>query len=104
SLVAAGAVLLLGVAGSALELAAVAVALGVAGTAFAVGAALVSRSGPHDRRGFDLSVFGAGIGGGAVAAGTISPLLEHVALRGVLGLVAGLPAGYALVAALLIRD
>src|SRR5439155_8367088 len=66
SLVTGGAVLLLGVAGSALALAAVAVALGVAGTAFAVGAALVGRCSSPERRGFGLSVSGAGIGGGAV--------------------------------------
>jgi MFS transporter, NNP family, nitrate/nitrite transporter len=41
-------------------------ALGVAGTAFPVGAALVTSTFPQERRGFVLSVYGAGTGGIAV--------------------------------------
>ena len=100
SLVSAGAVAVLAVADGPVLVLAASGALGVGATAFTVGASMVIRSGPVRRRGFPLSVFGVGIGGAALGAALLNPL----ELRTELLTLAALLAGYAVVAAVLIRD
>ncbi|MGC9670372.1 MFS transporter [Planosporangium sp. 12N6] len=78
--------------------------LGVGIAAFTVGAAMVARWDRPVRRGFSLSVFGAGIGGAAVGAALVGPLTGLLGLRTVLLLLAAAPAAYAVVAAVLVRD
>jgi MFS transporter, NNP family, nitrate/nitrite transporter len=104
SLAAGMSVVLLAYVSSVLSLIAVAVALGIAGTAFAIGASMVARCGRPNRRGSRLSVFGAGIGGAAVAVLMARPVLDHTALRASALWVAAVLAGYAVLAAVVIRD
>src|SRR5439155_291591 len=103
SLISAGSVLALTFVDSGPALVAVAVALGLAGTAFAVGASLVARAGKPRRRGLRLSVFGAGVIGAAPILGAV-PLLDRAAWHAVTVGLGAVLAGYAVVAALVIRD
>ncbi|HEX6499037.1 MAG TPA: MFS transporter [Micromonosporaceae bacterium] len=78
--------------------------LGIAGTSFAVGVPLVSGWYPPVRRGFALGVFGIGMGGTAIANFTTVWLSNRYGSKTPFLLVAALLVGYALVAALLVRD
>jgi NNP family nitrate/nitrite transporter-like MFS transporter len=78
--------------------------LGIGGTAFTVGAGLVARWDRPGRRGFRLSVFGAGIGGAAIGATVVLPLIGPLGAGTALLATAAVPAGYAVVAAALVRD
>lgn len=78
--------------------------LGIGGTAFAVGVPLVSGWYPPARRGFAIGVFGAGMGGTAIANFTTVRLADTYGENTPFLLVAGILAGYAVVAVLLIRD
>lgn len=79
-------------------------ALGIAGTTFAVGVPLVNEWFPPARRGFAVGVFGAGMGGTAVAAFTTVKLTDAVGDAFPFLLVAGLLTAYGVLAALTIRD
>ncbi|MBQ0895965.1 NarK/NasA family nitrate transporter [Micromonospora sp. U56] len=78
--------------------------LGIGGTAFAVGVPLVSGWYPPARRGFAIGVFGAGMGGTAIANFTTVKLADTYGEDTPFLLVAAILAGYAVVAFLLIRD
>jgi NNP family nitrate/nitrite transporter-like MFS transporter len=78
--------------------------LGIGGTAFAVGVPLVSGWYPPARRGFAIGVFGAGMGGTAIANFTTVKLADAYGDNTPFLLVATMLAGYAVVAFLLIRD
>ena len=78
--------------------------LGLGGTTFAIGVPLVSAWFPPAKRGTALGVFGAGMGGTAIAAFTTVQLKDAVGLAFPFTLVAALLAGYALVAVLVLRD
>ncbi|MGH8869055.1 MAG: MFS transporter [Actinomycetes bacterium] len=78
--------------------------LGVAGTAFAVGVPFVNAWYPPARRGFAVGVFGAGMGGTAVAAFTTVKLADTVGDAFPFVLVAGLLVAYGVLAAVLLRD
>jgi len=78
--------------------------LGIGGTAFAVGVPLVSAWYPPARRGFALGVFGIGMGGTAVANFTTVRIAEEYGERAPFLLVAAILAGYAVLAAVLLRD
>ncbi len=104
SLVAAVAVFGFAFAGSLPLLLLAGSAAGVGGAAFAVGAPLVSSSFPYGRRGFALGVFGLGTAGAAVADLTAPHWLGRGEHRGAALLLGTLLAGYALLAAFLIRD
>jgi len=78
--------------------------LGIGGTAFAVGVPLVSGWYPPARRGFALGVFGIGMGGTAIANFTTVPLARAYGDQAPFLLVAAVLAGYALLAAALVRD
>ena len=78
--------------------------LGIGGTAFAVGVPLVSGWYPPARRGTAIGVFGIGMGGTAVANLSTVRLADTYGSRAPFLLVAVVLAGYAVAAALLIRD
>lgn len=78
--------------------------LGIGGTAFAVGVPLVSGWYPPARRGFAIGVFGVGMGGTAIANFTTVKLADTFGAKTPFLLVAAMLVGYAVVAALLIRD
>ncbi|HEU4348425.1 MAG TPA: MFS transporter [Actinoplanes sp.] len=78
--------------------------LGIGGTAFAVGVPLVSGWYPPARRGFAIGVFGVGMGGTAIANFTTVKLADTFGTKAPFLLVAAILVGYAVVAALLIRD
>ncbi|GIJ59346.1 MFS transporter [Virgisporangium aurantiacum] len=78
--------------------------LGIGGTAFAVGVPLVSGWYPPARRGFAIGVFGAGMGGTAIANFTTVKLADAYGDNTPFFLVATMLAGYAVVAFLFIRD
>src|SRR5215211_4741230 len=78
--------------------------LGIGGTAFAVGVPLVSGWYPPARRGFAIGVFGVGMGGTAISNFTTVKLSDTYGARTPFLLVAAVLAGYAAMAALLVRD
>lgn len=78
--------------------------LGIGGTIFAVGVPLVSGWYPPARRGFAIGVFGAGMGGTAIANLTTVKLADDYGARAPFLLVAAILAGYAVVALLFVRD
>jgi len=78
--------------------------LGIGGTAFAVGVPLVSGWYPPARRGFAIGVFGVGMGGTAISNFSTVKLSDAYGARTPFLLVAAVLAGYAAVAALLVRD
>ncbi|HKS49862.1 MAG TPA: MFS transporter [Amycolatopsis sp.] len=78
--------------------------LGVGGTAFAVGVPFVSAWFPPRRRGLALGVFGAGMGGTAISALTTVNLVKAWSFPAPFLVTAGVLGGYAVVAALLLRD
>jgi NNP family nitrate/nitrite transporter-like MFS transporter len=79
-------------------------ALGLGGTAFAVGVPFVNAWFPPGRRGAALGVFGMGMGGTALSALTTVRLSRHFGFAAPFLLVAAVLAGYALVAAVVLRD
>lgn len=78
--------------------------LGLGGTTFAIGVPFVNAWYPPARRGLALGIFGAGMGGTAIAAFTTVQLATAVGTSFPFDLVAVVLIGYALVAALLLRD
>ncbi|GAB3815147.1 NarK/NasA family nitrate transporter [Micromonospora zhanjiangensis] len=78
--------------------------LGIGGTAFAVGVPLVNAWFPVGRRGMAVGVFGVGMGGTAVSALTTVKLVDAYGTAAPFVLTAVVLAGYAGVAALLLRD
>ncbi|MCX4585782.1 nitrate/nitrite transporter [Streptomyces sp. NBC_01481] len=78
--------------------------LGLGGTTFAIGVPFVNAWYPPGRRGLALGIFGIGTGGTALSSFTTVQLAEAVARSFPFDLVAGLLAGYALAARLLLRD
>ncbi|MFI8103334.1 nitrate/nitrite transporter [Streptomyces sp. NPDC086023] len=77
--------------------------LGLGGTTFAIGIPLVNSWFPPARRGFALGVFGMGMGGVALS-GYITPRLAEHGYALPFTVVAVALAGYAVLAALLLRD
>ncbi|WP_243088922.1 MFS transporter [Streptomyces sp. 891-h] len=78
--------------------------LGIGGTAFAVGVPYVSAWFPPERRGLAIGIFGAGMGGTAISALTTVKLVEAHGMAGPFLIAAAALAGYAVVAALVMRD
>jgi NNP family nitrate/nitrite transporter-like MFS transporter len=78
--------------------------LGIGGTAFAVGVPHVTSWYPPARRGAALGIFGAGMGGTAIANFTTVQLSTAHGTKAPFLLVAALLAAYAIVAYLLLRD
>ncbi|TVT27540.1 NarK/NasA family nitrate transporter, partial [Amycolatopsis rhizosphaerae] len=78
--------------------------LGVGGTAFAIGVPFVSAWFPPNRRGLAIGIFGAGMGGTAIAALTTVSLADAWSIRAPFVVTAAVLAVYAVVAALLLRD
>ncbi|RFU42416.1 NarK/NasA family nitrate transporter, partial [Actinomadura logoneensis] len=78
--------------------------LGIGGTAFAVGVPLVNAWFPPARRGLGIGVFGAGMGGTAISALTTVKLVDAHGMATPFLITAGVLAGYAVLAALLLRD
>jgi NNP family nitrate/nitrite transporter-like MFS transporter len=78
--------------------------LGVGGTAFAVGVPFVSAWFPPERRGLAIGVFGAGMGGTAISALTTVNLVRAHSLATPFVVTAIVLAGYATLAAFLLRD
>ncbi|MGZ6826058.1 MAG: MFS transporter [Mycobacteriales bacterium] len=78
--------------------------LGLGGTTFAVGVPVVNAWFPPERRGFAIGVFGAGMGGTAISALTTVKLAKSQGISTPFVLTAVVLAGYAVVAALLLRD
>lgn len=78
--------------------------LGLGGTTFAIGVPFVNAWYPPKIRGTALGIFGAGMGGTAIAAFTTVPLADAVSRSFPFTLVAILLAAYAAVAWLLLRD
>jgi NNP family nitrate/nitrite transporter-like MFS transporter len=78
--------------------------LGLGGTTFAIGIPFVNAWYPPRRRGTALGLFGAGMGGTAIAAFTTVPLVENVGRSFPFDLVAIILAVYAVVSAVLLRD
>jgi NNP family nitrate/nitrite transporter-like MFS transporter len=78
--------------------------LGIAGTAFAVGVPFVNAWFPPERRGLAVGVFGAGMGGTAISALTTVKLYTNIGDKAPFLITAGVLAGYAVVAWLLLRD
>ena len=78
--------------------------LGIGGTAFAVGVPQVATWYPPARRGFALGVFGVGAGGTAISNFTTVKLADTYGPKTPFLLVAAILAGYAVIAALLLRD
>jgi NNP family nitrate/nitrite transporter-like MFS transporter len=77
---------------------------GIAGTAFAVGGPFVNAWFPPERRGLAVGVFGAGMGGTAISALTTVKLFTDAGSKAPFLITAVVLAGYAVVAALLLRD
>ncbi|MGW6705903.1 MFS transporter [Streptomyces sp. NPDC054956] len=77
--------------------------LGLGGTTFAIGIPLVNSWFPPDRRGFALGVFGMGMGGVALSGYVTPRIAEHDPDLPFLVVALAL-AGYAALAALLLRD
>nr|AQT39256.1 NarK2 [Streptomyces lunaelactis] len=78
--------------------------LGIGGTAFAVGVPFVSAWFPPERRGLAIGVFGAGMGGTAISALTTVNLVKTHSLATPFVVTAIVLAGYAALAAFLLRD
>jgi len=78
--------------------------LGVGGTAFAVGVPFVSAWFPPERRGMAIGIFGAGMGGTAISALTTVKLVKAHGIQAPFVITAIVLVGYAVVAALLMRD
>jgi len=78
--------------------------LGLGGTSFAVGVPFVNAWFPPQRRGLAIGVFGAGMGGTAISALTTVPLVKASGVPTPFVVTAVVLAGYAIVAALLLRD
>ncbi|MFE0516216.1 nitrate/nitrite transporter [Streptomyces sp. NPDC058964] len=78
--------------------------LGIGGTAFAVGVPFVGAWFPPERRGLAIGVFGMGMGGTAISALTTVRLVGAHGMRTPFLITAGVLAGYAVVAALVLRD
>jgi MFS transporter, NNP family, nitrate/nitrite transporter len=78
--------------------------LGIGGTAFAVGVPLVNAWFPPARRGLAIGVFGAGMGGTAISALTTVKLVDAHRMATPFLITAGVLAGYAVLAALVLRD
>ncbi|OJF09953.1 MFS transporter [Couchioplanes caeruleus] len=78
--------------------------LGLGGTTFAIGVPLISGWFPPERKGFALGVFGIGTGGTAIANFTTVRLADTYGRNTPFLLVAGILAGYAVLAFLLLRD
>ncbi len=78
--------------------------LGIGGTAFAVGVPFVNAWFPPARRGLAIGVFGAGMGGTAISALTTVKLVTAHGTATPFVVTAVVLAGYALLAALLLRD
>lgn len=78
--------------------------LGIGGTAFAVGVPFVSAWFPPERRGLAIGIFGAGMGGTAISALTTVNLVKSGGIETPFVLTAVVLAGYAVLAALLMRD
>jgi MFS transporter, NNP family, nitrate/nitrite transporter len=78
--------------------------LGLGGTTFAVGVPLVNAWFPPAKRGTALGIFGAGMGGTAIAAFSTVQLRRSIGLEFPFTLVAVLLAAYAVVSWLLLRD
>ncbi|MFE9689621.1 MFS transporter [Micromonospora sp. NPDC005806] len=78
--------------------------LGIGGTAFAIGVPFVNAWFPPARRGLAIGVFGAGMGGTAISALTTVNLVKAGGTATPFVATAVVLAGYAAVAALLLRD
>ena len=78
--------------------------LGLGGTAFAIGVPLVNAWYPPARRGTALGLFGIGMGGTAISAFTTVRLSDSLGPEAPFVLVSVVLVGYALLAALLVRD
>lgn len=78
--------------------------LGLGGTAFAIGVPFVSAWFPPHRRGLAIGIFGAGMGGTAIAALTTVSLADAWSFRAPFVVTAAVLAVYAVVAALLLRE
>jgi NNP family nitrate/nitrite transporter-like MFS transporter len=78
--------------------------LGIAGTSFAVGVPFVNAWFPPARRGLALGVFGMGMGGTAISALSTVRLVEHLGMAAPFVITAVALFGYAIVAALVLRD
>ncbi|MYS85182.1 MFS transporter [Streptomyces sp. SID5474] len=78
--------------------------LGVGGTAFAVGVPFVNAWFPPERRGLALGVFGAGMGGTAISALTTVNLVNAHGVAAPFVITAIVLAGYAVLAAVVLRD
>ncbi|HEY8472864.1 MAG TPA: MFS transporter [Natronosporangium sp.] len=104
SLASAVPVLALTVADSYGWLLVVGLVLGVAGTSFAIGMPLLAGWYPARRRGFAFGIYGAGMGGTAIAAFTTVPLRDALGPDAPFLIVAAGLVGYAGLAWLLLRD
>lgn len=78
--------------------------LGLGGTTFAIGVPFVNAWYPPERRGLALGIFGIGTGGTALSAFATVQLADTVGYAFPFDVVAGLLAGYAVAARLLLRD
>jgi NNP family nitrate/nitrite transporter-like MFS transporter len=78
--------------------------LGLGGTTFAIGIPLVNGWFPPEKKGLALGVFGTGMGGTAISAFSTVQLKDAVGLHFPFTLVAIALAGYAVVAAVALRD
>jgi NNP family nitrate/nitrite transporter-like MFS transporter len=78
--------------------------LGIGGTAFAVGVPFVSAWFPPERRGMAIGIFGAGMGGTAISALTTVQLVKAHGIQTPFVITAIVLAGYAVLAALVMRD
>jgi NNP family nitrate/nitrite transporter-like MFS transporter len=78
--------------------------LGIGGTAFAVGVPFVNAWFPPERRGLAIGVFGVGMGGTAISALTTVKLVTAHGIATPFIVTAIVLAGYAALAALLLRD
>jgi len=78
--------------------------LGIGGTAFAVGVPFVNAWFPPRQRGLAIGVFGMGMGGTAISALTTVKLVTAHGTAAPFVITAAVLAGYALLAALLLRD
>jgi NNP family nitrate/nitrite transporter-like MFS transporter len=78
--------------------------LGLAGTTFAIGVPFVNSWYPPQRRGLALGIFGAGMGGTAIAAFTTVQLAKALGPSFAFDLVAAVLTSYAVVAYWLLRD
>jgi len=78
--------------------------LGVGGTAFAIGMPLLAGWYPPHRRGFAFGVYGAGMGGTAIATFTTVPLADSLGRNAPFLIVGAALIGYAVLAWTVLRD